>query len=240
MAITKRGLPFKLSAPALRDVAQLTDLATNLKDIAEAAASLVSDVPFQNYLHAISRRLKVESESVGSAITALRMLRRLQQALDLDVEELIERLTTSLGKDAPSNWRSQYLDRWTVSCHLVAEVLNLLVADHPLVLLWKSESLAGAHGNLLSESVILTDIRPVFNHAGDKVVQTVVSHVLLIDYLSGQDHKRIELALDATDISELKDACERAKRKSGTIRAALPNLSWPTSIPRDTDRQSDA
>jgi hypothetical protein len=233
MMAGKGGLPFKLPAAAFRDIAQLTDLADRLKDIAKAAELLVSDVPFQDYVQTISRNLNVEVESVASVITAFRGLRRLQQSFDLDPDELIKQLTTSLEKDAKEQWKSQYWDRWTKSGHIVAEVLELLVADHPLVLLWKSELLAGAHENLLGESVILTDIRPVFNQAGDKVVQTVVSHTLLVDYLSGQDRKRIQFTLDAADITDLKDACERAKRKSDAIRASLSQLSWPTSVPRD-------
>jgi hypothetical protein len=231
------ALPFKLPRPVIADAGHLAESAASLGEIAATAVSLLSSVPFQDYPRAIAKELKVSPDSVGAAIASLREFRRMQHALDLGPEEFLSRLTMSLHNDAPAKWKAKYLTQWSESQEVVKDVLQSLVADHPLVLLWKSEDLSGAYENLLGESVIITDIRPVFNRAEDKVVQTVISHTLLIDYLCGSEQKRIQFALDATDVADLREACERAKSKSDSIRAAMPKLGWPTSVPRDTDGQ---
>lgn len=227
------GLPFRLPAAAFRDIAHLIDRSTALRDIVSRAESMVGKVPFEAYAESIAKETEVPDEAVRSAIKALQALRSIQQLLDIDATELVRRLDTTLETDADSDWKEQYWTRWAECKGTIASVLGTLTKDHPLVLLWKSETLRGAHQNVLGSSAILTDIRPIFDNCADTIVQTMVTQTLLIDYYAGSERRRVQFALDATDIAELQKACERAQKKSRVIKESLSSVSWPTSIPHE-------
>ena len=231
MSEPESGLPFRLPWPALEDVACLTDLSERLDGILAGAVTLVSEVPFEQYPEAISARVGIPRAHVESAFDALRNLRQTQHLLKLTANDFLDKLTKSLEVDAPAPWRQHYLEKWAQSRGPVARALASLDNDHPIVLLWKSRSLAARHENGFQSCVVITDIRPTFNQAGDAVKQTIVSHVLIIDYSTVEGPKRIQIALDATDLGELKEACERAHTKAETIKASLATLSWPTAVP---------
>ena len=72
----------------------------------------------------------------------------------------------------------------------------------------------------------MTDIRPVFNAAGDKILHTVVTHSLLVDYIDGNQFAKIELGLDGADLTELRKVLERAEQKALTLREALNEVPW--------------
>jgi len=80
----------------------------------------------------------------------------------------------------------------------------------------------------------VTDLRPVFNEAGDRIVQSVISHVLSIDYHDGMDHRVIQFSLDAGRLAELKEDCERAIRKAAVLKRDLASAPWPVSVFRDS------
>jgi len=71
---------------------------------------------------------------------------------------------------------------------------------------------------VLTDTRLITDLRPVFNAAGDEIKAIVLTHVLSVSYFDGSQRRRIEFALDVADLGQLRKIAERAYRKMATAR----------------------
>ncbi len=96
-------------------------------------------------------------------------------------------------------------------------------------LLGKAASIGYQHERLFVDAQVLTDLRPVFE---DDIsddhgpLGAVLSHLLRL-HIIGQTgtHEDVYVALDDGDIATLREALDRAERKSALLRGRLQNLS---------------
>ncbi|HLN31536.1 MAG TPA: hypothetical protein VK395_27595 [Gemmataceae bacterium] len=133
------------------------------------------------------------------------------------------------------NEKTEALHLWSEARPAIAEALRRINANHPLALITRAEQLAYVQEKLYSHARIVTQIRPLFDELGNEILRAIVSHELVIDYFEGQNPRRIQIALDAADISELKGACERADRKAASVKDALRDKPWETSVLAESD-----
>jgi hypothetical protein len=68
---------------------------------------------------------------------------------------------------------------------------------------------------------ILTDLRPVFNEAGDSVDAAVIVHNLRIHYGENAEHKDFYVALDTSDIQSLREVLDRADQKAKCLQELI-------------------
>jgi hypothetical protein len=71
-----------------------------------------------------------------------------------------------------------------------------------------------------SDAICLTDVRPVFDETGDRVVATFMLHRLKLLYFTNDsdDGRSITLTLDEEEVEDLIRTLQRAKLKAATIR----------------------
>jgi len=70
---------------------------------------------------------------------------------------------------------------------------------------------------------VLSDIRPVFQDSTDAVSAAVVIHNLRIGYHQDGEHREFSVAMSLEDVRKVKEAMERAERKSYTLKAFVQN-----------------
>jgi hypothetical protein len=80
---------------------------------------------------------------------------------------------------------------------------------------------------------ILTDIRSVFNEAGDSVDALVIVHTLRIHYAQDSGHKDFYVALDTSDIQALRDVLDRADEKAQCLRKLVSTTPVPYLDPEE-------
>ena len=119
-------------------------------------------------------------------------------------EELLDQITHSFSRVPSETREANDLETWGAARGAILDVLNAIGPDHPLQVLRKVERLAYAHQNVMTEARIITELRPVFNDAGDTILQGIVVNTLLIDFNDGGHSRRIELGLDVRDVAALK------------------------------------
>jgi hypothetical protein len=73
---------------------------------------------------------------------------------------------------------------------------------------------------------VLTDVRPVFGKdASTSPVALVIAHTLKLEYHGAGGHlNELYMALDPEDISELREALDRAEMKNNSLKTALAAL----------------
>lgn len=86
----------------------------------------------------------------------------------------------------------------------------------------KAIRLAHERGKLLKNSLIITDIRPVFADSDtDSISGMSIIHTLKISYSENGKTQTSFLAVNNDDLAMLKDQIERAEMKEQTIRETL-------------------
>src|SRR5207248_2039440 len=123
--------------------------------------------------------------------------------------------------EAPEEWRKRNLEQLRASGDRIASVIATITKDHQLLMRQKAIELTFAHQNIFKSSRIITDLRPVFNAAGDDIKAIVLTHVLGVEYFDGVRNQRIEFALDEGDVLALLKSAQRAQIKTESTRKAM-------------------
>lgn len=111
-------------------------------------------------------------------------------------------------------------------CGTLSKRLNRLLSVDSLAIVAKGKDLQTEQPHVYVGSRILTDLRAVFRDSPEETpLGMVLFHVLKLSYFErGDGHPRdFYIALDETDLGDLKKAIERAKGKSKTLRSTLQN-----------------
>ena len=172
---------------------------------------------------------------VHGIISAFSNLHRLQLTTELDADQLISSVTESLELSAPKGWKTKYLKKWKgLEKALVAAMVSL--GDNNAVYISeKAGQLTISHQYVVVDANIITDLRHVFNDSGDKILEALVTHSLILSYLDGGKRSRMHFTMDARDIADLKKLCDRAQTKAATLEIALRDSNWKTVIVRDQE-----
>lgn len=102
--------------------------------------------------------------------------------------------------------------------------LTYLLKDKHIYYASKGNSLKTEFGNVVINTKIITDVRPVFDIELDGAPKSaLIIHNLHIHYQSDEEayHKDIFLALDSNDLKELKSAIDRATQKENSLKVML-------------------
>jgi len=131
---------------------------------------------------------------------------RLEEGLDV-FETATDRLR-SLPEEA--RWSDDQFERWIQEASALRELFNL----ENLLVLGKAFALEYQHDQVLGRAVVLTDIRPIFDTAGSKIVAGIVSHTLRIEYVTPNGRESISFMADQADLRSLVEECQRAIQKA--------------------------
>jgi hypothetical protein len=108
-----------------------------------------------------------------------------------------------------------------IAANLKDRLEKLLSIDKAIAITAKAHDVVTEHQKVFCGARIFSDIRPVFSASADSVSAAVVVHSLNISYHEGGDHKDFFVALDNSEIEELKMVIERAEKKSRALHSII-------------------
>lgn len=225
MAAERSKVAVSIPRQAYRGLALLAKHRDKLPVIRECASEATASIT--ELVRLASARTGLPEDDVSDIVDALLGMHGVRSRLNVSAEVLVQALNTCIEQQAPEEWRKENLTAWQAAREALKEAFR---SDDPVGIFEKSIRLAVAHQNVLETSRIVTDVRPVFDDAGEKILRAVVTHVLMVEYFDGSDTKRIHLMLDAKDVKELKRICERADKKATVLLEATKALDWPVSV----------
>jgi hypothetical protein len=224
----------------LRELTELARASDRLPKVMAALAAAKPLVGTNSIAKAIAPHTDFSSSELRSILISLLNLFHTQTRLKLGSKATIEAVTDNWRRIVKGQDGRESLALWEKSIELVHDALKQMHSEHPLEVAFKSYKVITAHEYELVGMRLITDARPVFDESGDKILQTVVSHVLSLDYHKGDSHRAVQFALDAQDIVELRRLCERAERKAAALKRDLKGAPWPVSVFRESaDPASD-
>lgn len=222
-------------------IAELVALSRHREQIAAALAA-VSVMPPQvgvtGLARKVARKLNIDDhrELVSMFVTLMNYYQT-KTRLKITTEAMSEAVTETLKESQTVT--DGKLVAWESVKDAVVSAVGLLDHNHSLVQSYKAYRVATSRQYELVDMRVFADMRPVFNDDGDSITQSVITYVLSLDYHDTHDHKVIQFSLDAVDIEELKKLCDRAEKKSLTIKREFASMKWPVSVLGEIAKATD-
>lgn len=215
-----------LPEPAQLEVEALINHLDSILSILEKESSKRPDSSSNPAMKEISDSLGIEFSEVKRIFSALENISAIKENTS-QPSELVQIVSQRLSTKRSEMLKAKAGD--------FVKVLDLYTNDHPLHISIKAEKLSFLHENLYQDGEIITDIRPIFDAAGNKILEMIVTHSLVLNSFSyGGGTERTHFAMDAADVLRLRDACERAIKKSATIRDSLGGNEWNVKVLNET------
>jgi hypothetical protein len=215
------------------DLVYLAQHAEAVQRIAEIVSPIPPGTGLLTVVKEVAAKLNDPSVDVERVLGTFQNVARTQARMRIDLGAFLDSLAGAYASWATAAGVENAEELWTKARETLATAMRNLGPDNPLEVARKAERLLYSHQNVLSEARIITDVRPVFDQAGDKIVKSVVAYTLLIDYAEAGTLHRIEIGLDTGDLADLRIVCERAERKAVALRDALKDKPWPTTLTLD-------
>jgi hypothetical protein len=228
---------YALDEQIVEDLLELVPFADKLIPIVSAAAEAPAGSTSTAIARVVAQKVEIPQEQADQILNILQNIGRTQGRLRFNPMQMLDIFTMNVESYAKTKGQLEILKAWQPLIGTLIEVLKQLGPDHPLSIARKADRVYYAHQHVFSEGRIITDLRPVFDEAGEKVVRMIVTHSLLIDYFDGNLPHCLEIGLDATDLGDLRRACERAQGKAVALRDALKDRPWPTTLGLDDAEQ---
>lgn len=126
-----------------------------------------------------------------------------------------------------ARWSEEELLAW----ESMRPAVDRLLANNAIVTLAKAVQLQYDHTNILLDTHVVTDVRPVFDRDATHALAAIVCHSLRISYRAGGQVRHLTLAVDDADLKRLQRDAERAITKASTIHDFLEK---PNPLPNRT------
>lgn len=174
-----------------------------------------------------SRRSGLSSPESQAVVRQVLELHAVRTKFRLRPDQLVEELDAQIRSDTSDEWKNKNLQNWEAARQPLMDILD---AGGPLSLLEKRTRLSYKHQNVLYETCLITDVRPVFDDTASEIQQFAVTHVLQIDFFDGGERRSFFAAMDSKDVATLKEQCDRSATKEATIKKDLVRTNKPVVI----------
>jgi len=210
-----------LSQKARADLVHLAQSGDKVAKISACTSRLKPGIGFSDMAQTVAEETGIATDDVHRILWTIWNLYQLKSHLQTTATDLIATITKSLPTAQSEDWQQV--------AHALSGLLDSLDEGHPLVVARKAQDLLFEHQNVFEEARLVTDVRPVFDSRGSKVLEAFIIHTLLVRYYESGESRRVAFALDAGDVAKLRSLCERAETKAAVLKEALKDLSWPTT-----------
>jgi hypothetical protein len=217
----------ELSVPkgAADEIAMLVAYADRLATILDATMKMESATATSTVLKPLAQETGIDRVVLRKLFNALQNLSGIAAELG-GADAAFERLADALGNEIAKDWDQKKGP--------ILSALQRYSDNNPIAITIKAERLTYFYEKIYRDGEIITEARPVYNEAGDSVIEMVILQSLVVTHSSpnGQWH-RTHIAMDATDVLKLRKACERAIVKAKTLKATLDRAKLRTEIVRE-------
>ena len=211
---------------AKKDISTFIECHAVLVSVLQVSDALTPGITPEPLFQEISRKLNVPRLNVQAIFTTLANLNILQDEIG-NIDDALAYVQSNLSGEQAKLWEEH---RGTF-----LEVVRTYSEDNPVAISQKAHRLSYEHEKLLARADILTDARPVFDSAGLKIVEVVITHMLALTYISGRVSKNVHIAVDADDVIKLRKACERAIAKAQTLKITLSSHQLAATVLNESE-----
>ena len=210
-----------------RDVLLLVEHADEILKFLEETTAEKPSASASKFTPLLARRLSIATAQAERLLQVLPNLQSINQETG-DHEKTL----TIIADRLPAAAREQ----WVSAKAILLSILTFIDADHPVVISQKARRLSFLYERIFINAEIITDLRPVYTINGNKILEMIIQHKLIIrQHDSTHTDSDFHLVMDARDLITLKNACERAIQKAKVLQDSLGHLPWVTEILSDDE-----
>jgi hypothetical protein len=225
--------PIPLDDDDVEDMAALARLHDRLPDVLSKSVEVGPRVGTAPVARILAKRLGIDVSELHRAISNLVRLHSFRSGLDHTGEAVVDQIASSLEQAGAA----AELEAWKAARSAIAKAVDVLSPEHPLVVSQAAGIVASSRSHTIRSFELFTDTRPVFSEEGDRILFTVISHTLVLEY---HEHFRgsveVQLSLDDADLDHLQFLCERAKQQAVTLKASIAS---PSGLPFDDVEENE-
>jgi hypothetical protein len=192
---------------------ELVQLASIPPDVAQRLLAILSEQqPRQSnrkFIAAVTTRMgQVPGWNVSSALQALMSLAAGRYALGLPVDDFADGVAESPDLSLPEDARKR-----------LADLLTQALSNNALTVTAKAWELLTENAANFRQARIITDVRPIFSDADQMPPAAIIVHTLRLTYWGADGQHAFWLAMDDSDLEDVRKAVVRAQSKSNQLRA---------------------
>ena len=195
-------------------------MSEQLQQVIQAAQRQNPSIELSGILGKISKETDIPVSDLSRIFRTLENLHNLSEDLG-DFDALMTSIIQSVKTDVAEKIKS--------SVDVIRSALNLYNKDNPVSITLKAQRLTYSRERLFYNAEIITDARPIFDSSGEKVIEFVVTHCLVITSVVDGRRQERYYSIDHADLLILRKACDQALVKSRTLKLAMED-KWPTEI----------
>ncbi len=215
------GVSFNLMEQQVQGLAAIRDLGSeNLQKVIDKFKNYEPKTLFPKTIEKELNNLIADLESdVEGIVSQLFYLYRLRREGELEPKTIFEGLLNGISKvEGPLKWGKEEIDNWKGLKPQIIELLSLPLLE----IAFKAAELTAEYDNILRDTVILTDIRPIYNETATEIEGTLVTFTLRLRYFDkNREIASMSLALDIGDVKKMIKSGERAIEKAKTAKEFL-------------------
>ncbi len=215
------GLSFNLEEQQLKGLAALRDLGSeNLKKAIDKFKNHKLKTFFPKTIEEEFKKLFADvGYDAKIIVRQLFHLYKLRRQSELEPKAIFEGLLNGISEAEGSlKWEKEEIDNWKRLKPQIIELLSLPLLE----VAFKATELTTEYDNILQNTVVLTDIRPIYNETATEIEGTLVTFTLRLQYFDkNRGSEVISLALDIDDVKKMIKSGQRAIEKAKTAKEFL-------------------
>jgi len=189
----------------------------------DALRTIGPNIAYRELTQELATQVGIESETAGDLVRVLRTLYVLRETASASEPEFLTELNTVIDSTFKN---AEFLK--TGRDALTAFLKDALSVPN-FSLVAKAVTLMTGYERKFCSARLVTDLRPVFGSDLAKgPVANLLLHRLSLSYHDGDDMKEIFLALDSSDLREIRSLVERAMDEEESIERASKTSGMPT------------
>lgn len=197
---------------------------TTVNELVNALSQAQASLLVEDLASAVASQVKALTvEELKDLIEALISLYNLRDYFDAPINKIVERISQAVQEDEElpnltEEERQEFKTRLTI----------FLEFDGVLSVTSKAIDVMRDHERLFTRARVLTDMRPVFEPDIEKGPAGIaIVHMLKIEYADLDGTHEFFVALDSTDLEQLREQLDRASQKAKAIELMLNRANMP-------------
>jgi len=197
---------------AAEEIEALLDNSNRLHEFISAARLEGVAVTPSGVIASISKKVDTSIDTLRKVFNALENLKNLSEEFG-GPDKMLNELILTLDEQISEKLKEKRA--------AIEKVVEDYAQDNAVSLSYKAQRLTYLRENIYQQSEVITDSRPVFDEKGEKIVEYLITHNLVVTYFRHGRPENIHLAMDAADVLKLRKACDRAVIKAKALKREL-------------------
>lgn len=196
-----------------------------IKNLLQSIETVPLTFDLQKIVSFAETKYGVEADSAAEIVDFIVSLYFYARNENIDCDTIVDAICENLKEDSPTNLSARYIAK------LKNRLLKFLSISSFLEIVYQASNLLPENENILTDSRLLTDVRPIFKEEiSNGISGSLISHVLRLQYENINGSQEIFLSLSSSNIEQLIEELQQSLTKELTLQKTFEKINVPCLI----------